>query len=368
MPEPIQTNPLPSQGMTLPGCASLQCSVLLTQRGEPKPWDWFMVEVRGPVPVLKRPGATLGLWIEDVTNGPSRVRPVLERLPGAAGMAGMPGDRAFSYKVPLTSVQTVDRSMWAVTIQVDTSMICFARQGPCALAFCTELSDGGGQVLRARCLFTYENRSRGFLDLGEDLDQARTLALALALGVACGDGGSSGRELGYIRGWALAAMDLGALSLKSKRQFEKSLQRLAKLFTRHVEVDLQEVCTWINQKTPLALRYDILEFCVVVSGAGGQVGDGKLSLLKDLVQWLELDPERFRAMMAKTVPMQAFQVIDATVLLGIRPDMPKEDVLRQLSHEYAKWNSRVTNPDGQVRTQADQMLHLIAETRHHYVL
>ncbi|MBP8305233.1 MAG: hypothetical protein KBE04_14025 [Phycisphaerae bacterium] len=365
MPEPVQTNPLTGRGGPSPGCGSLQCSVLLTQKGEPKPWDWFLVEIRGSASLLEGAGATLGLWIEDLTCGSSHVRPVLERL---SGSSGMPSDHAFLYKAPLTRVQAVDGSTWQVTVQVDTSMICFARCGLCALAFSTEVIDGRGHALQARSPFTYENRSRGYLDLGEDLDRARTMALALALGVATRDEGSLGRELGYVRGWALAAMDLGALSLKSKRRFEKALQGLAGLFSRQVEVDLREVCDGINQKTPVALRYDILEFCIVVAGACGQVGEGKLALLKDLVQWLELDPERFRAMMAKAVPMQAFQVIDAAVLLGIQPDMPKEDALRQLNREYAKWNARVTNPDDQVRSQADQMINLIARTRHQYAL
>jgi len=38
-----------------------------------------------------------------------------------------------------------------------------------------------------------------------------------------------------------------------------------------------------------------------------------------------------------------------------------------LNKEYAKWNARVTNTDPQVRTQADQMLGLIAEARSQYV-
>jgi len=138
------------------------------------------------------------------------------------------------------------------------------------------------------------------------------------------------------------------------------------LFTKKVPVDIQDLCALITQRTPLARRYDILEFCVVVAGASGQVGEGKVSVLKDLTAWLQLDDERFRAMMGKAIPVEAFKVIDATVLLGLRPEMPKEEALRQLNHEYAKWNARVTNPDHQVRTQADQMLDLIARTRGHY--
>jgi hypothetical protein len=337
---------------------------LLTQRGQPKPVDWWMVEIRGPVGGCA-PGATLALWIEDITEAAHPVA-VLERT------AGLPvsGDRPFSYKTPMTCVQGVDLSTWTVTIQIDTTMLWLARQGRRVLAFRAEVVSAQPPLppIRGQGTFVYQNPVAGFLDVREGLQEARTLAIALALGVGTADGKLSGRELGYVRGWALSELDLAGLSLESKRRFETSLQRLTRLFIKKVPVDLQEICRQIIQKAPVAHRYDILEFCVVVAGASGHVGEGKLSLLKDLAEWLQLDAERWRAMMGKAIPMEAFKVIDATVLLGLRPDMSKEDALRQLNHEYAKWNACVTNPDHQVRSQADQMIHLIAQTRHDYVL
>jgi hypothetical protein len=37
-----------------------------------------------------------------------------------------------------------------------------------------------------------------------------------------------------------------------------------------------------------------------------------------------------------------------------------------LNKEYSKWNSRVTNADPDIQTQADQMLTLIAEAKSQY--
>jgi predicted ArsR family transcriptional regulator len=46
--------------------------------------------------------------------------------------------------------------------------------------------------------------------------------------------------------------------------------------------------------------------------------------------------------------------------------MGREKVRRHLNKEYSKWNSRVTNADPGIQSQADQMLKLIAETRSQY--
>ncbi len=345
-----------------PDIGTLQCSVLLTQRGQPQPVDWWMVEIRGPVGVCT-PGATLVLWIEDITEA-AHPFAVLDRTPGSCA----PENRPFSYKTPMTCVQGVDLSTWLVTIQIDTTLLWLARQGRRILSFRVEVAPAQPNFpsIRGQGTFVYQNPMAGFLDVREGLQEARTLAIALALGVGSADGTLTGRELGYVRGWALSELDLAQLSLDSKRRFETSLQKLARLFIKRVPVDLQEICQHILKKAPLAHRYDILEFCIVVAGASGDVGEGKLSLLKDMAEWLELDSERWRSMMGKAIPLEAFQVIDAQLLLGLRSDMTREDALRQLNREYAKWNARVTNPDNQVRSQAGQMINLIAQTRNQF--
>jgi hypothetical protein len=322
-----------------------------------------MVEIRGPV-VICAPEAVLSLWIDDVTAG-STAQPaaVMERT----ARVPTPSDRPFRCRSGLTQVKTVDASTWAVTIQIDASMLWFARQGPRMLIFRTDVTaPAGSPGAWGQFTLVYQNPAMGYLDARDRLREARTLAIPLAVAVATADGEPLGRELGYVRGWALADLDLPAVSLGGKRRFEKAIQKLTRLFANGEPLDIQEICGLITGNTSLAERYDILEFCVVVAGAGGQVGQGRLSMLKNLTEWMQLEPDRFRAMMGKAIPVEAFKVIDASVLLGVRPDMPKADALKQLNHEYAKWNARVTNPDNQVRNQADQMLNLIAQTRNEY--
>ncbi len=85
-----------------------------------------------------------------------------------------------------------------------------------------------------------------------------------------------------------------------------------------------------------------------------------------MADWLEVDADRFRIMMEKVLPVDMHEVRDVEAILGITSDMSKERVRKHLNKEYSKWNSRVTNVDPDIQTQADQMLKLIAEAKSQY--
>ena len=70
--------------------------------------------------------------------------------------------------------------------------------------------------------------------------------------------------------------------------------------------------------------------------------------------------------MEKVLPVDMHEARDVETILGITADMSKERVRKHLNKEYSKWNSRVTNADPDIQTQADQMLKLIAETKSQY--
>ena len=104
-----------------------------------------------------------------------------------------------------------------------------------------------------------------------------------------------------------------------------------------------------------------------VAKANGSVVAEELAALKNLASWLEVDADRFRAMMEKTLPVSMHQIKDEEVILGVTSDMSEKETLQRLNKEYCKWNSRVTSSDPQVQAQADQMLKLIAEARAEYI-
>ncbi len=57
------------------------------------------------------------------------------------------------------------------------------------------------------------------------------------------------------------------------------------------------------------------------------------------------------------------EIRDLEMILGIRPGMSEGEVRRRLLAEYRKWNSRVTNPDPDIRKRAEERLRLIGGLR-----
>jgi len=104
-----------------------------------------------------------------------------------------------------------------------------------------------------------------------------------------------------------------------------------------------------------------------VAQADGVATLEELALLKSLAGWLEVDINRFRAMVDKILPVDIHESEDAEAILGVTSDMGKDETRDHLNKEYRKWNARVTNPNPEIQTQADQMLKFIAEARSQYV-
>jgi hypothetical protein len=58
-----------------------------------------------------------------------------------------------------------------------------------------------------------------------------------------------------------------------------------------------------------------------------------------------------------------FESENIETLLGMTSDMDEEQKKQLLTKQYRKWNSRITNINPNIRSQADYMLKLIAEKR-----
>ncbi len=129
----------------------------------------------------------------------------------------------------------------------------------------------------------------------------------------------------------------------------------------------QQICGEIVEIAPLIGRIEIVDLCLRVAAAKGQVTTTELKLLKDLSDWLQVDRARLRAMVEKTLPVEMHKSHDAEMILGVTTGMSKDEARVQLNREYAKWSSRVISTDPSIRRQADQMLRLLGEARMQYV-
>ena len=313
----------------------------------------------------------LQISIVDITDGESDAKVVQARDPQWSS-PGRPDPSAFHYKAELGKLpqQVNTLSDWTTVAQLRFDWLFLPHKGSRDLQFTTSIlsADSGKELACARCTFTCENPSFGYLNLQENLERTNILAVALAFAVSAADNRLYDCEVELIKNWARDNIleNSEQVSDKDERKLDKALEKTIAFFRGGNKLDTSKICEEIVGIAPVAQRYDILELCLYVAQAKGSAAAEELAILKDMAGWLEVDPERFRIMMDKVLPVDMHEVRDVEAILGITSDMSKERVRTHLNKEYSKWNSRVTNSDPDIQTQADQMLKLIAEARTQY--
>jgi len=350
-----------------PDLAVLNCRIQLTKQKEgDRVFNTFTVQIAGSIHApndLPGTDVTLRISIMDVTGRMPRA-PKIRNSRSQAGPA-------FCYNADLGKLphQVTTLSDWTAVAKINIYGLEFARKGKRNLLFSTSiLSRQSGQELAcAKCNFTYDNPEFGYLDMQENIQRAKTLAVALAFAVSAADQKLYACEIELIKNWVRVNFDVAGASDKAQRKLEKALDKTVDFFREGNQLNIYEICKEIVEIAPLADRYDILDLCLHVAQAKGRVAAEELAILNNLAGWLEVDMNRFRDMMEKTLPIRMHQVKDAEVIFGVTSDMSKEKTRQQLNKQFCKWNSRVTNSDPGIRAQADQMLKLIAEARIQFI-
>jgi tellurite resistance protein len=330
--------------------------------------DAFEVEICGSIHAPQDvSSANLNISIVDVTEPRSQGEPVQALVK----QWQMPDSSVFFYNAKLGKLphQVTTISDWTSIALLRLDWLSLPRKGRRELMFIISIfpAEGGEQLAWARCYFAYHNRDFGYLDLQENDQRAKTLAVTLAFAVSAADKKLYDCEVELIKNWARENIDLSEASNKERRKLEKALNETIAFFRDGNQLNNYDICREIVEIAPLAARYDILNLCLYVAQANSSVTQEELTVLKDLANWLEVDMDKFREMVEKVLPVDMHEVLDIEAILGVTSDMNKEKARRHLNKEYSKWSARVTSSDPEIQSQADQMLKLIAEARSQYV-
>jgi tellurite resistance protein len=331
-------------------------------------FDAFDVEICGSIHAPQDvSSANLNISIVDVTEPRSQGEPVHALVK----QWQMPDSSVFFYNANLGRLphQVTTISDWTSIALLRLDWLSLPRKGKRELMFIISIfpAVGGEQLAWSRCYFAYHNRDFGYLDLQENDQRAKTLAVTLAFAVSAADKKLYDCEVELIKNWARENIDLSEASNKERRKLEKALNETIAFFRDGNQLNNYDICREIVEIAPLAVRYDILNLCLHVAQANSSVTQEELTVLKDLANWLEIDMDKFREMVEKVLPVDMHEVLDVETILGVTSDMNKEKARQHLNKEYSKWSARVTSSDPEIQSQADQMLKLIAEARSQYV-
>ena len=369
-----------------PDLEVLNCRVQLAeQKKGTSIFDAFTVEICGSIHAGDNmDSTTLRVSVLDVTDGVPKAEPVQARVK----QWQMQDSPAFCYNADLGKLpnQATTLSDWTAVARLHIDWLMFSRKGKRNLQFITSIHSGAGgdELASAECTFTYDNSDFGYIDLQENIQRTKTLAVALAFAVSAADNKLYDCEVELIKNWARGNILDARCSMPDahtrpkttienretrieKRKLDRALDKTVAFFRDGNQLDAYKICREVVEIAPLAGRYDILELCLYVAQANGSAAPEELAILENLADRLEVDTSRFREMMEKILPVCMHKDKNAETVLGLTSDMNKEKTRQYLNRQYCKWNSRVTSSSPEIQTQADQMLRLIAEARSEYV-
>jgi len=343
----------------------VNCRVQLKRREKGnRIFDAFVVQIRGTIPIAGDADyASIRILISDVTGRTGKAKSVQTNVKkGQTKQA-----KEFCYEAELgrlTRSETVVLE-WIDVADIETSWLVLPRKGRRKLKFITSIlsCQSSKELAFASCKFAYQNSELGYIDLQENTERAKSMAVALAFAVSAADRKLYDCELEVVKDWARINICTAGKSGRAKRKLEQALNKTIDFFRDGNQLNIYKICSEIIEIAPIWLHYDILELCLRVAGANGIATTEELRLLTKLASWLEVDIDRFRRMMEKILPADMHEVKDMQVLLGVCPDMSMEDAREHLNKEYRKWHARVTNLDPEVKAQADYMLKFIADAR-----
>lgn len=211
-----------------------------------------------------------------------------------------------------------------------------------------------------------ENVEGGCVDLKVRTERVKKHAVMLALTVGASDRRLDKSEVKLIRDWAeetIVGESTGTDRRRMRREVTKAIKQAVKFFRAGNQIDAYRICKEIVEIAPVWQRYAILDLCLGVAKADGVAAREELEALIKFARRLNVDENKFRGMMEKALPVSMHEVEDSEIVLGVRPDMSKEEARQCLNGQYRKWNGRVTHFDPEIRAQAGLMLELIAQTR-----
>jgi hypothetical protein len=314
-------------------------------------------------------GQTVALKIAlgDVTDGDSEPLSILQRP--KHGPLNASAYFAFQRDMGKLCQRTTVLEDWTAVAQISPKEFVLPRTGHrklhCSLSIVA--SDTGDLLACAGGAVDFESVETGYLDVEENIQRTKTLAVGLAFSVGSANGQLLDPEVNVIYAWVTTNFGSADASNGAKLELERAMQKTAAFFRKGGRLNVPEICQEIAEIAPLIGRLEILDLCLRVVAAKGQVTAMELMLLKDLASWLEIERTRLRTMVEKILPVEMHQTQDAEMILGVTDDMSMDEKRKQLAREYAKWSARVISTDPAIRRQADQMIHLIADARVQYV-
>lgn len=322
---------------------------------------------RGTVPWTTSDGHRLVFQVVDFEN--ETEGPLQCAVPGFGGdLLGMV--RYVPDAEPPPPSQLAD---WTELAFLPTSLFKGPRSGLRTLSLRCGVMPVGGNP--ARCVhlgvttFKVNLELPGFLD--DDLDLmilVSTRIVELALACATADGNTDIREKKTIQDWVEQSSCMVARSgADSEARFRSALMKVMSSPAR--DTFTLESAVFALHSFAEGQRMEALALCVRVIASDGVLHEKEMRLVEKLADLLQIDRSIMQTLFDKQFANSGIVVSpdNLEAIVGIDPSWDKGRILKHLSEQFMKWNSRAPS----ARTTGEQarirsILEAIAKLRQKY--
>lgn len=214
-------------------------------------------------------------------------------------------------------------------------------------------------------------KEKGYEESREEQIRARALMIMFAVYLANIDGNLDAKEGKTIQKWIAKQVEIAYENMQEK--LKKSLNEALKESYKLAQNDKLSISKLINEfkdLTSYATNLSLMEFLIEIVGSDSKVTKEEMKVINAIADALEIDQAQVKSMSEKSFLNMKTDLKTSDSLesiLNIDDSWTKEEIIKHLNKEFAKWNGRIqalVNEDE--KNKAQQMLDAIAKARKKY--
>ena len=318
--------------------------------------QFFRIQIVGRIPTEQDHVDTdVKVEILDITEGQSHAHPIL------SSDENFRNEENSSFRLVqhngIVPNKNAVLARWITVTQFPCHILRFAYRGRRKLLFHTTVVETESQkkLVSARQIVEYVYCCDGYREVHGRRLEVLSACVELSA-IVLGSAACSEDIKGLWSEWIQQKADVFVSADEAAKTIETIQSRFA-------GVTLQRSSEIILAYGKNTDRFLAMELALRTAEFGGVVSKENFEKLVQAAHMLEIQQDRFLSIAQKILLSSDCQIEAPSQLLGITSDMDGDSFRKRLNEEYRKWNARVTHPDAQIRSQADQILTLIAEIR-----
>ena len=226
-----------------------------------------------------------------------------------------------------------------------------------------------GVICEAQTFYSTNFPLTGYLELADKRRAGMVASVELALACACADGTVDQRELRAVNRWMSATVaERSGDAPEELAKLKSQLNDAMKTGLRG-GADIHAISARIRQLAMPGVSQAALSLCVEVIAADGQLHPKELESVRGIAKGLGLDYDELQSLLDKQFVNAGVSSAQENLeaIVGVDPSWEKARILRHLSDQFMKWNSRAPS----AKTVEDQsrirmMLEAIAKLKKKY--